>query len=286
MKYARVAVTGGAGRLGRHVIKALKGCCEVRVLDRALPERTPGVAVDILDPVDLRRALQGVDAVVHLAGLDLDTPAAPEDYVRVNALGTFGVLQAAQDAGARRVVLASSVTATGLGEARPDFPPLYLPVDEDHPLKPRHAYGISKRMAEAAAASFVAENFDVITLRPMVVMFPSNATLVRKHRETGSRWLFYYVDPDDAGRAFRCALEAPEGTNGTFFITAADSAHEEPTLEWLKRSLGRLPEIRDPGFYAANPRASIFDGRRARDTLGFTPTSDWLALSARFKEDA
>ena len=286
MRYGLVAVTGGAGRLGRHVVKALQGQCEVRILDRVLPQGASGVAVDILDPVGLRRALQGVDAVVHLAGLDLDTPAAQEDYVRVNALGTFGVLEAAREAGARRVILTSSITATGLGEARPDFPPLYLPVDEDHPLNPRHAYGISKRMAEAAAASFVAPGFDVITLRPMVVMFPSNAALVRKHRETGSRWLFYYVDPDDTGRAFRCALEAPEGTSGTFFITAADSAHEEPTLQWLKRSLGRLPEIRDPGLYADNPRASIFDGRRARDVLGFTPTSNWLSLSASFKEDA
>lgn len=286
MRYARVAVTGGAGRLGRHVVRALDGRCEVRVLDRALPEGEGGVTVDILDAQALTRALEGVDAVVHLAGLDLDTPAAPEDYVRVNALGTFGLLEAAREAGVRRVVLTSSITATGLSEARADFPPLYLPVDEDHPLKPHHAYGISKRMAEAAAASFVAPGFDVITLRPMVVMFPSNAALVRKHRETGSRWLYYYVDPDDTGRAFRCALEAPEGTSGIFFITAADSAHEEPTLEWLKRSLGRLPELRDSAFYAGNPRASVFDGRRALDVLGFTPTSDWLALSARFKEDA
>jgi nucleoside-diphosphate-sugar epimerase len=141
-------------------------------------------------------------------------------------------------------------------------------------------------MAEAAAHSFAAPGFDVIVLRPMLVMFPANLAVVRKRREAGSRWLHYYIAPHDAGHAFRAALEAPEGTGGTFFITAADTCHEEDTLAWLSRSLGVLPEIRDRIYFRSLPRASVFDGRRARDVLGFVPRTDWITLTEQPEETA
>jgi nucleoside-diphosphate-sugar epimerase len=141
-------------------------------------------------------------------------------------------------------------------------------------------------MAEAAAHSFAAPGFDVIVLRPMLVMFAANHAVVRRHRERGSRWLYYYIAPDDAGLAFRSALEAPEGTGGTFFITAADTCHDEDTLAWLSRSLGSLPEIRDRSYFGSNPRASVFDGRRARDVLGFAPRTDWITLTEQPEETA
>ncbi|MFO1088385.1 MAG: NAD(P)-dependent oxidoreductase [Hyphomicrobiales bacterium] len=283
MRYERVAVTGGAGRLGRHVVGALAGRCEVVVLDRAHTDQAASLVVDVMDADAVHRALKGCDAVVHLAGIDLDTTVPPEEYVRVNALGTYTVLEAARANGVKRVITCSSVTATGLNEARRDWPPLYLPVDEDHPLNPVHGYGISKRMAESAAQSFMGA-MDVIVLRPMLVMFASNLAHVRRQREAATRWLYYYIAPDDAGRAFHAALEAPKGTNGTFFVTAADTCHEEPTLDWLARSLGPLPEVRDRAWFRDNPRASVFDGRRARDALGFEPTSDWITLSKSLQE--
>jgi len=267
-------------------VNALRGHCEVVVLDRQRAQGEASMIVDVLDGAAVERAMAGMDAVVHLAGLDLDTPAAALEYARVNALGTFSVLEAARAAGVRRVVTCSSITATGLNEARADWPPLYLPVDEDHPLAPRHPYGISKRMAEAAAHSFATPGFDVIALRPMLVMFAANLALVRQHRERGSRWLYYYIAPDDAGRAFRAALEAPEGTGGAFFITAADACHDEDTLAWLSRSLGSLPEVRDRSYFESRPRASIFDGRRARDVLGFVPCTDWITLTKQLQETA
>ena len=280
MRFDRVAVTGGSGRLGAFVADELRRHCEVTVLDLTPPAADIAFSeTDVLDPSGLHAALEGHDAVVHLAGIDLDTETSGDAYLRVNVLGTWNLLEAAHAHGIGRAVLCSSVTATGLGEARPDFPPQYLPVDEQHPLSPCHPYGVSKQLMEAAAVSFRRRGMEVVCLRPMLVMLPHNFELARERAaDAASRWLFYYVGAKDCARAFRCALEAPDLPHSTCFITAADSCHREPTLEWLERALGTLPEVREPRLYADTPRASVFDGSRARNMLDFSPTTDWPAL--------
>jgi nucleoside-diphosphate-sugar epimerase len=140
-------------------------------------------------------------------------------------------------------------------------------------------------MAEAAALSFASSGFDVIVLRPMLVMLRANAGLVARRRAEGVRWLYYYIAPEDAGRAFLAALEAPPGRGGIYFVTAADSCHDEPTLDWMSQMLGERLNVRDRAYFAANPRASVFDGRRAREVLGFTPQSDWITLSETLREN-
>ncbi len=281
MRFDRVAITGGSGRLGAFVTDELRPHCDVTVLDLAPPAADVRFeCVDMMDRERLHRALQGHDAVVHLAGIDLDTATTPDAYLRVNAVGSWNLMEAAHDLGLRRCVLCSSITATGLHEARPGYAPHYLPVDEDHPCAPVHAYGVSKQVMETMAASFSRRGgMEVISLRPMLVMLPHNHALIRdRAADPACRWLFYYVSPSDAARAFRCALEAHDLPYKTYFVTAEDSCHTQPTLDWVATALGTLPEIRKPEVYAQNPRASVLDGSRARDILGFSPSSDWLKL--------
>ncbi len=122
---------------------------------------------------------------------------------------------------------------------------------------------------------------EVVSLRPMLVMLAHNFALASERaQDPTSRWLFYYVGVQDCARAFRCALEAPELPYPTCFITASDSCHPKPTLEWLEAAHGTLPEIRVPKLYQDNPRASAFSGSRARDMLGFSPTTEWHTLEA------
>ncbi len=281
MRFDTVAVTGGAGRLGHYVVKALEPHCMVKVLDLDAPSADLDFArTDILDPIGLRAELQGVDAVVHLAGIDLDTPASPDAFLRTNAVGTWNVLEAALDAGVGRVVLCSSVTATGLSESRPDFAPHYLPVDEDHPMAPVHPYSVSKQLIETIASSFRQRGpMEVLSLRLMLVGFARNFDLVRQRvLDPSSRWLFYHIGPEDAGQAFVCALDAERPAYGTYFITAVDTCHNRPTLEWLRASLGTLPPVAKHGIYERSPRASVFDGSRAREDLGFLPVQMWHDL--------
>ncbi len=63
------------------------------------------------------------DCVVHLAALDFDTHSASHDYMRVNVLGTWNVLEACAAASVRQVVVCSSIAAVGLDELRSDWTP-------------------------------------------------------------------------------------------------------------------------------------------------------------------
>ena len=284
MRFDRVAITGGSGRLGAFVVEELRRHCDVTVLDLNPPHADVAFEpLDVLGRTRMVETLQGYDAVVHLAGIDLDTETEADRYLTTNVVGTWNVLEAAEECGVRRVVLCSSITATGLSEARPDFPPHYLPVDEDHPMKPQHAYSVSKQMVELAGDAFNRPGaFDVISLRLMLVMLPHNHALAQERAaDPATRWLFYYITPQDAAVAFRCALEADALPYTRFYITAADTCHPAATLEWVERAQGALPKLRNPDFYADSPRASIFDGTRAREVLEFSPSSNWLDLSSQ-----
>ena len=293
MKFDRVLVTGGAGRLGRYVVEELATRCSVGVLDRSDSLSAPiDFHVDILDLEALGRAMRGFDAVIHLAAIDSSVTAAPEVVFDTNVRGTWNVLHAARQAGVGRAVICSSSSAAGIDYTNPRMPPLYLPIDEAHPLRPSQAYGLSKQLDEQIARSVGRSGgMEVICLRPAWVMFPESMRRVMaerrnevapvaagRHREP---WplLRSYVAPHDAARAFRLALEMPGVPHDVFIITAADTFEPEPTLAHLDRTYGTPIEVRKPDVYARNPRASAWDITRAREVLGWSPSQDWAALS-------
>lgn len=289
-------VTGGAGRLGRYVVADLATRCTVTVLDRAQESSVPiDVPVDVLDLESLSRAMQGFDAVIHLAAIDSSVTALPEVVFDTNVRGTWNVLQAAQQAGVGKAVICSSSSAAGIDYTNARMPPLYLPIDEAHPLRPSQAYGLSKQLDEQIAQSFGRRGgMEVICLRPAWVMFPEAVRRVTVERQGGvppsvpgrhrEPWplLRSYVAPDDAARAFRLALELAGVPHGLFIITAADTFEPEPTLVHLEKTYGTRLEVRKPEIYASHPRASAWDITRAREILGWSPSRDWDVFSAQF----
>jgi nucleoside-diphosphate-sugar epimerase len=296
MRFDKVLVTGGAGRLGRYVVAELAAHCRVSVLDRDHRAVRPDFPVDVLDLDAVARAMPGHDAVVHLAAIDVSVPAPPERLFDVNVRGTWNILQAAHQAGVRRAVVCSSVAATGIDS--PGTAPLYLPIDEAHPLRPTHPYGLSKEVDEAIARSFVRRGgMEVIVLRPAWVMFPEILRNVLDElagrlppagpvtaADTAERareplpLLRSWVDPVDAARAFRLALEIPRASGEVCFVAAADTFHPTPILPYLQEVFGALPELRKPEVYAQEPRASAHDCARARQVLGWTPSTTWREL--------
>ena len=280
---ARVLVTGASGRIGRHVVDALAGEREVSVFDFVPPvQDVPFIRGDVRDLDALRAAMRGHDAVIHLAGIDLGVPAEPEAYFGANVMGTWNTMQAAREAGIGKVVLASSITALGVGEMRPEFPPRYLPIDDAHPMKPVHAYGVSKLVVEDIARAFAdGGGLSITCLRPVAVVFASNLhQVMERAADPAHRWLAAYVTGEDTGRAFVAALEY-DAPFDALLIAAGDSASSLPTLERFAALCGTVPPLRDPEWFERDPRASPIDATRARQRLGWRPTSTWTEVAAR-----
>ncbi len=288
MKRLKIVVTGGSGRVGRHVIACLANGHDVINADLAPPADADApaatyVRADIMQMDDLRQAFRGADVVIHLAGLDYDWGCPDEAYINVNTRGSWHVLQVAEEVGVRRVVLCSSISICGLQEMRPDWKPQALPVDERHENRPVYAYGVSKQIAELMGQSFVRRgSIEVVSLRPLAVVLPETlGQYIDFVDAPGRNWLFYYVTAEDLARAFRAAAEVPGISGESFYIGADDSSHPRPTLDWAGQILGTLPGDVDEAHYRSNPRASVFSNAKARRLLGWAPTSDFARLRER-----
>lgn len=146
----KVLVVGGAGYIGSHVAKAmLEAGFEVRVFDNLstgqkinLFDRAEFVEGDILDYGAISKAMDGVDGVVHLAAKKAvgESMENPDLYSRNNIIGSLNILMAMSEKGVKNIVFSSSAAVYGMPE--------YLPIDEDHPLKPINYYGFTKQKIE------------------------------------------------------------------------------------------------------------------------------------------
>ena len=296
----KVLVTGGAGRLGPFVVDELKERYEVTVLDlKAYDDpKVRSEQVDMMDLAALSKVVEGQDAIVHLAGIDADVPAGMDVIMRVNVLGTWNVLYAAEQARVGKVLIASSESALG-GEVLWGDPPLvYLPADEHHPLVPTTSYALSMQLKEETGRNFARRaGMNVICLRPSLIVFPGDEeelvagveeeASVTDHRQLKTydrevpgfeplASLRAYVLASDTGRCFRLALEADNGGGfETYYVAAADSFEPTATLDFMDKRFGSLPEVRKPGLYRNNPRASVIDIAAARERLGWQPSGSW-----------
>jgi UDP-glucose 4-epimerase len=278
----KVLVTGASGRLGRRIVALLAKTCEVTAFDAKAGESAARhhIQGDILDFDAVKRAMRGQDAVIHLAAALVAHKLPDELLMRTNVMGTWHVFAAAAEAGVRKVVHTSSETATGVVFADPSRPPLYLPVDEDHPLHPAEPYGTSKAMSEEIAKMFALRGGMTVTvIRPTLV---ATETITPKLAALGADAknidLWGWADPEDVAEAYRLALGRNSNPYDVFFISAPNTLSDVPTLELLRAYYGKLPEVRQPEVYQRDPNAGVFSIARAQARLGFTPHRDWRRL--------
>lgn len=160
----KVLVTGADGFIGSHLVETLldEGY-EVRAfvlynsfntwgwLDTFPKEKLDKIEIftgDVRDPNAVRKAMQGMDAVFHLAAL-IAIPYsyyAPDAYVDTNIKGTLNVLQAARDQETERVLVTSTSEVYGTAQ--------YVPIDEKHPFQGQSPYSATKIGADRIAESF------------------------------------------------------------------------------------------------------------------------------------
>jgi dihydroflavonol-4-reductase len=216
----RLLVTGGTGFLGSTLVPLLAaGGHRLRLLQRSAAPEAEALGAEVLrasleDAGAIGAALDGVEAILHLAGqVDFD-PAEPARLFELHVQGTRRLLEAAARAGVRRVVLASS--SGTIAVSREDR---VCTEDEPYPLEvvAGWPYYLSKIYQEKAALRIHRDTgLPVVVLNPSLLLGPGDARLsstdvVFKFLERRVPAMpgggLSFVDVRDAAAAFVAALE-------------------------------------------------------------------------------
>jgi nucleoside-diphosphate-sugar epimerase len=295
-----ILVTGAAGLLGRFVVdELLRSGARIRGLDRRQGDAAIEWHVgDVTDPALAAAAVKGADAVMHIAAIPNIWSGDGQTIMRVNTLGTYTVLDAAEAAGIKRMVFCSSDSVAGytVREGRM-LPPRYAPLDLDHPLLATDPYAMSKVLGEQLCRCYAHRGMAIAALRTVFVAYPEMEGEIKARAAApdlyrgpavggpsaaGGGPLHHHIDPRDLARAFRLALELPMRPGGfeAFYLSAQVTLSPEPTLDRLRRLHGDAVAIRNPALYAAQPFAPLYDLSHAAGRLGFVAEHDQRALIA------
>jgi nucleoside-diphosphate-sugar epimerase len=231
-----VLVTGSSGRIGRAVVAELQARKRtVRGFDRVA---TPGLADMVVGTLtteaDIAKAVRGAEAVVHLAATPDD-----DDFLREivpnNIIGVHHVLEHAQQAGVKQLVLASSGQVTWYDRARGPWP-----IGTNVQPTPRYWYAAAKVFLEAAGRAF-AEKFGQSVIAVRLGWCPRTKEQVEEIR--ASDWAQdVYLSPGDAGRFFAAAVEAPASISyEVVYATSRPLRQEYMDLQPARRLLGWEP---------------------------------------------
>ncbi|NNC12788.1 NAD(P)-dependent oxidoreductase [Planctomonas sp. JC2975] len=296
---SRILVTGSSGRLGRSVVDVLGVLGhEVIEVDLTMPAdselsaaqqiRAERFAADLTDPAAASAVIGNAraDAVIHLAAIAVPFSAPEQHILRTNAALAYNVMQAAVDAGVRKIVTASSPTVFGYGSPA-GWVPERLPLDEDVEPRPWNAYALSKLLAERTMQMFAAQKGDDVRLaafRPCYVIAPeewAGAPTQQGHTvlerlddaALSAPALFNYVDARDVAYFLDTLLERiDEIPNAqTFIVGAADALARRPLAELMPQYWPAAAEA-SGGLTGTAPAFSI---EKARRLLGWEPRHDW-----------
>ena len=272
----KVVVTGGSGKVGQLVIKGLLDHGHaVLSIDRVPPQAKlcRHLTVDLKDIGQVYQALEGSEAVIHLAAYAAPNLVPDSETFCNNVTLTYNVLNSAHRNGIRRVAIASSGATFGFAYSKKDPNPDYLPLDEQHGCRPQDPYGLSKLVGEKIADSFAAlGDMTICTLRfPRIVFsyedFP-------KLQSTPERWrnrLWTYIDVRDVVNAFETVLEAKIQDHEVFLFSAPGSEHNGPTYELLEKYLPNVRNVRT----GLQGNWSCIDASKAEKLLGFKSSHSW-----------
>ncbi len=232
-----VLVTGNRGFVGTNLIRNLKNKVHLVPLDKNKDQR-----VNILERNQLKE-LQNTDIIVHLASKTslLDSTVNPYDTYVTNILGTLNILDFARQNKVNKIV---NVSTYVYGK------PIYLPINERHPLNPHSPYTKSKVIAEELC-KFYAEDYgiDIVNLRPFYIYGPASneftfvSSVIKQIKRNGKVILssrntkrdFLFVD-DFIDLIYKIIKNFPKGYN-TYNVGSGKSYSLEMVVEIIRQIL-------------------------------------------------
>jgi len=270
----RIGITGGSGRVGSAVIElALAQGHSVVSIDRVPPKQDAAAAditfvqANVTNYTDFEHALQGCDALIHLAAIPSPGGLPDHEVHNNNVVGSYNALSAAARLGISRVCQASSINATGAVYSRqPHYD--YFPLDEQHPTYNEDPYSLSKWICEQQADSFARryETMMIASLRFHWVL-PGRITAVEYSHHLGDatvKHLWGYTRSAAAAQACLRSLTADYRGHEVFYIVAPDTMVDTPSLE-LKQQ--HFPDVAVRGDLSGN--RSFFNSAKAVRLLGW-----------------
>ena len=274
-----IVVTGAAGRLGRRVVQLLvEQNREVLATDQLDAADLPAkfVRCNLRDARAVGDILKGAEAVIHMGAIPGPLREDPRVIFDNNVSCDFNVMMSAAELGLRRVVFSSSAFGMGWAHDGNAFVPLYLPLDEEHPMMPFEPYGLSKQVGEDIGR-MIARNSDttVVSLRFTNVALPEVQAEFPWPAPTPENPLtlvmWAYADARDVAEAHVLAVDAEIEEYEAFMLAQPSSRFNEPTIDLIKNNFGDRVEIRD-GLTGA---ASVINTAKAQRMLGWRPRHDW-----------
>lgn len=232
-----ILITGGAGLLGKELITQL---LHQGKLIKALYNKTPlanfnsnlvqQIQCNILDVVGLDEVMQGVEQVYHCAAIVSFNPKQKQQMFKTNIEGTANIVNAALNAGVKKMVHVSSVAA--LGRIRED-----KPIDETMNWTPEtsnSAYGQSKYLAEMEVWRGIAEGLDAVMINPTIILGNGNwddsSTKIFKSVYEEFPWYTTgstgFVDVKDVAKAMMMLMESTI-TAQRFILSAQNKTYQQ-----------------------------------------------------------
>lgn len=228
----RVLITGAAGRIGYRLCQDLREVYDLRAMyHHTIPEKKEPdyVIADIADFEQVRSAMQGMDAVVHMAA-DPSMSASWEAVLSKNIIGTYNIYETARLEGAKRIVFGSTNHVVGYYEIEKAS---Y--VDHLMPVRPDSLYGVSKEFGETLGRFYVDKyGMEIICLRI------GSAVETIKPSE-GDRILATWLSPRDMAQLVRRSIET-HGIRFDIFNAISGNTRRFWDISHAQEVLGYAPE--------------------------------------------
>ena len=243
-------VTGGAGLLGTELItQLLDAGKKVRAIYNKTPlnnfntDNLQQLQCDILDVVGLEEAMQGVMQVYHCAAIVTFNPKRKQEMFKINIEGTANVVNAALDAGVKKMVYVSSVAALGrIRETEPINETMNWTEETSN-----SAYGQSKYLAEMQVWRGIGEGLDAVMVNPVIILgagdWKGGSSQIFKTVYDEFAWYANgttgFVDVRDAVKAMMQLMDSD--ISAERFILSAENRSYAELFNLIAKGFGKKP---------------------------------------------